>query len=228
MAEASYSLLGQHAGPFMGKGRRSFIVGTIALVVLIAFTGSVMYGPGSKPAVAPFDELIRQPWETEKLDITAPVFIDQDGDTHRLPRDPVYKKKLGKRVVILDMDTRPFDHEGELLNPLPWDWNKVEHLSAGIMSHYLYALIHGYDYMMIRNPKYEDRHDAWGKIVMMEHALKNHDWVVFFDSDAIMANPEVPIEWLMNYWRVDGNTSIAIASESLLERDKDDRGNPNL
>ncbi|KAH8645354.1 hypothetical protein BX600DRAFT_406615 [Xylariales sp. PMI_506] len=80
--------------------------------------------------------------------------------------------------------------------------------------------------MMIRNPKYEDRHDAWGKVVMMEHALKNHDWVVFFDSDAIMANPEVPIEWLMNYWRVDGNTSIAIASELLLERDKDDRGNP--
>jgi hypothetical protein len=79
---------------------------------------------------------------------------------------------------------------------------------------------------MVRSPKYDDRHNAWGKVLMMQHALKNHDWVVFFDSDAMMANPEVPVEWLLNYWRVDRNTSLAVGSESLLERDKDDRGNP--
>jgi hypothetical protein len=62
---------------------------------------------------------------------------------------------------------------------------------------------------------------------MMREALKTHDIVVFLDSDAIFNNPEVPIEWLMNYWSVSDNTTIALSSEPALERDADDRGNPS-
>ncbi|KAF2755653.1 hypothetical protein EJ05DRAFT_109762 [Pseudovirgaria hyperparasitica] len=238
------------------RWRKSWTFGMVAtfLVVIYLFFGSVFVGgiipdshstqsntpipAGQVPSpnngavdtphpTLPFDELIRQLWEPQKLDITAPEFVDQDGDLHKLPAEPFIKEKLGKRLLILDVDTRPYDGEGELFNTKKeWDWNTVKHLSAGIIGHYMYSVIHGYDYLMLRAPRYEDRHDAWGKVLMMEYALKNHDYVVFYDSDAIMANPEVPIEWLMNYWQITSNYSIAIASESLLERDKDEKGNP--
>lgn len=61
---------------------------------------------------------------------------------------------------------------------------------------------------------------------MMQYALRKYDFVIFFDSDAMFANSEIPLEWLFNYWGINNSTSVAIASESKLDRDKDDRGNP--
>ncbi|KAF2755431.1 hypothetical protein EJ05DRAFT_540169 [Pseudovirgaria hyperparasitica] len=176
--------------------------------------------------VIPFDEMIRQLYGTRKIDMTASLFTDEDGKVHRIPGRPRFKTPLGKRLVILDIDTRPLDEEGELFSSVEWDWKKVHHLSAGMVSHYMYSIIHGYDYLNIRSPVYEDRHPAWGKVLMTQHALKEHDIVVFLDSDAILRYPELPMEWLMNYWNIRKQTPISMSSEPNLDRDKDDKGNP--
>jgi hypothetical protein len=78
---------------------------------------------------------------------------------------------------------------------------------------------------VIQSPKYPDRADAWAKVLMMRETLRDYDVVVFFDSDAVLTNPEVPIEWLMNYWNIGHDKAIALSSEPSLDRDKDDHGN---
>jgi hypothetical protein len=62
-----------------------------------------------------------------------------DGETHFLAGEPRFKKGLGKKILILDVDSRPLDKEGHLNNP-DMDWNNIKPLSAGLMSHHLYGM----------------------------------------------------------------------------------------
>lgn len=39
----------------------------------------------------------------------------------------------------------------------PFVWNGLEQYSAGIMNHFTYADIHGYDYKFVRAAKFTDR-----------------------------------------------------------------------
>lgn len=87
-----------------------------------------------------YEEIIRQIWGPMKLNITAPRWTDPETNKlYRLPSKSPWTEKLGKRVCILDVDTRPFENEGELFSEDPWEWTKVEHLSSGMMGHYMYC-----------------------------------------------------------------------------------------
>jgi hypothetical protein len=70
--------------------------------------------------------------------VDAANFTDEDGDVYRLHGDPKFKKKLGKKVLILDIDSRPLTGPGQLMNT-ELKWKGMRPLSAGMLSHYMFG-----------------------------------------------------------------------------------------
>jgi hypothetical protein len=70
--------------------------------------------------------------------IDAPNFIDEDGDVYRLAGEPKFKSKLGKKVLILDIDSRPLTEKGQLMDP-QLKWKGMRSLSAGMLGHYMFG-----------------------------------------------------------------------------------------
>lgn len=71
--------------------------------------------------------------------VDAMNFTDEDGEMHRLPGEPRFKQKLGKKVLILDIDSRPLTGEGQLMNQ-ELKWKGMRPLSAGMLSHYMFGM----------------------------------------------------------------------------------------
>jgi hypothetical protein len=72
--------------------------------------------------------------------VDAANFTDEDGDVYRLHGDPKFKKSLGKKVLILDIDSRPLTGPGQLMNP-DLKWKGMRPLSAGMLSHYMFGTL---------------------------------------------------------------------------------------
>ncbi|KAF2655172.1 hypothetical protein K491DRAFT_599445 [Lophiostoma macrostomum CBS 122681] len=164
--------------------------------------------------------------------VAAPNFTDEDGETFYLPKgkdDPRFKKSLGKRVLILDVDSRPLNHEGQILGK-ELKWKGIKPLAAGMLSHYMYAQVHGYTYKFIHAPSYEDRWGTWTKVPMMLSAIRTRqfDYIVFMDSDVVMHYPHLPIEWLLNYWDVQPGMLAAMSIDPDEPQNYDVRGNRYL
>jgi hypothetical protein len=155
---------------------------------------------------------------------TAQNFTDDDGEVYQLSGEPRFKEKLGKRVLVLDIDSRPLTSPGQLMSD-ELKWKGMRPLSAGMLSHYTYAMIHGYDYKFVRAPDYEDRWGTWVKVPIMKEALQTHDYVLFMDSDVVFHYPHVPVEWLMNYWNMTKDTLIMLSIDPDEPQNYDERGN---
>lgn len=91
-------------------------------------------------------------------------------------------------------------------------------------SNCIIALIHGYDYRLIRAANYPDRHGTWVKPAIIKEALKTHDFVVSLDADAVFTHLHLPIEWLMNLWGVTPQTLVAMAEDIENDLDFDSHG----
>ena len=70
--------------------------------------------------------------------IDAANFTDEDGDVYRLHGKPKFTQKLGKKVLILDIDSRPLTGKGQLMNK-ELKWKGMRPLSAGMLSHYMFG-----------------------------------------------------------------------------------------
>ncbi|KAL2017428.1 hypothetical protein VTK56DRAFT_2084 [Thermocarpiscus australiensis] len=176
------------------------------------------------PSDGPGDvsELIRALWAPLVVPITAPTFMPLNGTEKQLPppEELIHTEPLGKRVCILDVDTRELDGESSIFAQRPPSWDKLGSPSAGFLSHYLYAMIHGYEYKFVRAPKYADRAPHWSKVIFTKELLKHYDVVVMLDYDAMFPSPELPLEWLLNYWKIGPEVMVAMA--------EDPAGGPNF
>ncbi|KEY73669.1 hypothetical protein S7711_07716 [Stachybotrys chartarum IBT 7711] len=155
-------------------------------------------------------------------------FVAEDGNTYELSPDAPRWNVLGKKVLILDVDSRLDTSEGTMLNPDPLNRDTMKPRSAGIMNHMLYALRHGYDYRLVRPPNYTDRHGTWVKVPVVKEALKAYDIVVFLDSDAIFRYINLPLEWLMGHWNITQNTLLALPIDIEKRGNHDHKGNTVL
>lgn len=126
---------------------------------------------------------------------------------------------LGKDVLILDVDTR-LDDPGSSSVLLG---GNLTPRRAGRLNHYIYSLIHGYDYRLIHAPRYWMRHQTWVKVPMMQMMLQQYRFVVFLDSDAVFVEPRVPLEWLMNLWDIRDDTITAMPIDLDEPNNYDDR-----
>ncbi|KAF2744847.1 hypothetical protein M011DRAFT_470150 [Sporormia fimetaria CBS 119925] len=159
--------------------------------------------------------------------IDARNFTDEDGGIHFLSGTPRFTEKLGKKVLILDIDSRPLSDKGQIMDP-ELRWNTIRPLSAGMLSHYMYAQVHGYDYKFMRAPDYKDRWGTWVKVPLMKEALKTHDYIVFMDSDVMFHYPHLPLEWLLNYWHMTPETLVMMSIDPDEPQNYDDKGNRYL
>ncbi|KAK3375560.1 hypothetical protein B0T24DRAFT_647885 [Lasiosphaeria ovina] len=190
--------------------------------------------PATNTSTADLDNLsslVRALWRPLILPITEPSFTTYDGETKRLPPESelAHRSSLGSRLLILDVDTRPHVGDGEVFNPTtPPLWSNLDIHSAGFLSHSLYAMIHGYSYKFVRAPAYADRAPHWVKVIFTQEMLKQYEYVVMVDFDAMFTNPAVPIEWLMNYWRINDQVMVAMAEDPHTGGNADRKGNINL
>lgn len=162
--------------------------------------------------VAPISihEILRLLYSPLKVAPDAPEVSDESGTKFTLPPNPRYRKKLGKKILVLDLETRSLPST-EDYNKGAYDWRSINHVSGGVFSHYAYAQIHGYDYKFIQAQNFEDRHATWIKPSALANELKNYKWIVFLDADATFRFMHLPIEWMLNYWKIEPQHSITMA-----------------
>lgn len=135
---------------------------------------------------------------------------------------------MGKRVLIVDIDTRVPTGENQILNPDVLDWEHLDLHGGGLVSnaiinHYLYALVHGYDYKFYQAQHMVDHHDTWIMPHVFRELLPDYQFVVAMDADAIVPHLEVPLEWMFNRWGVKEHTSMALPLDT-----EERRGNVSI
>ncbi|PTD02445.1 hypothetical protein FCULG_00012064 [Fusarium culmorum] len=156
------------------------------------------------------------------------IFVTDKGERFEVPTSQMrWEKPLGKKVILIDTDTRlNTTEENTILDKRPLHFPTLHGRTGGHLNHYLYAMIHGYDYRLVRAADYPDRHGTWVKPAIAKEALKTHDFVISLDSDAVFTHLNLPIEWLMNLWDIrPEETLVAMAYDLDIKIDYDPRGN---
>lgn len=116
-------------------------------------------------------------------------------------KNDLYPTKLGKKLIILDVDSRPWN-----IN----DPKEMTQLDWGRLNHYLYAQNHGYDYRYIQTPNPpQDTHATWVKVEAIAKVLREgYKFVVFTDSDVMFPWLNLPLEYLLSEWNVTSDIAI--------------------
>ncbi|CAF3599227.1 unnamed protein product [Fusarium graminearum] len=169
-------------------------------------------------------QLMHHLWKPFIHDLNATQFISKEGYKYKINSSNHRWPPLGKKLLILDVDTRLDTGAGAMMNKSAMNAEEMTGRTGGMMNHYLYAMIHGYDYQFIRAPDYRNRHGTWVKVPMIKEALKTHDTVVFLDADAVFMYPEMPFEWLMSLWNITDKTLIALSNDPDSPRNRDAKG----
>lgn len=166
-------------------------------------------GPSGISPPAEITDIVQTLFADIKIKPHTPVVRHGVDDELTLPENPRYTEELGKNVLVLDLDTRPLDSKA--FKEGRYNWRALNHVSAGAFSHYMYAMIHGYDYKFVQAPNFKDRHATWIKPSAIGNELKKYKWIVFLDADATFRYMHLPIEWLLNYWEIRPEHSITMA-----------------
>ncbi|KAJ5951722.1 Galactosyl transferase [Penicillium vulpinum] len=143
--------------------------------------------------------------------ITRTIFIGHTGKTFWLAEPLRFTESLGKKVIILDVDSRYLDGPKGLLSKAPLNVTELPPDTSGRLNHFMFAMIHGYDYRLVQIPRAVGRTGTWTKVTAIKEALKHYKYVVFIDADAMILYPNLPIEWLFNYWEITPETLVAMA-----------------
>lgn len=117
-------------------------------------------------------------------------------------------------MLILDVDTRPVLDPSEANTPR----------MIGILGHYAFASMHGYDYKFVRAHDDPELHATWAKVGAIKKNLMLYEYVVFMDADVIISYPQLPLEWLLNYWSMSNDTTIMMAEDPNEPQNYDSKG----
>lgn len=118
------------------------------------------------------------------------------------------------------MDTRVPTGDNQILNQdKKLDWETLESMGTGLVSHaiadhYMYAMIHGYDYRYYQAAPVPDHYPTWIKPHILKEVLPDYQFVVAMDADVVVAHPEVPLEWMFNRWGIAKHTSMALPNDT--------------
>jgi len=166
----------------------------------------------SKPTLR---DTITSLFESIKHDPNEPGYVDPSGTYYEGGKETTWRKPLGKKVLIVDIDTRVPTGENELLNPERMDWEQLKMEGSGlvsnsIMNHYLYAMVHGYDYKFYQARDMKDHYNTWILPHVFRELIPNYQFVVAMDADVTIPHMEVPLEWMFNRWGIKQQTSMAL------------------
>ncbi|KAF4448548.1 hypothetical protein FALBO_16788 [Fusarium albosuccineum] len=164
-------------------------------------------------------------WVFPAVKPDAPEYAPYGHWPSKLPSDkPIWTESLGKKLCVIDLESRSFNKPGELWSDA-MTWNRSSEVhgpSGGTLNHWAYSKIHGYEYYYVKINQYADRRDSWKKPSVLSKILKKHDVCVFIDSDALFNRLDLPLEWLMNYWSITPqNNSLALPIDPDTEHNLD-------
>jgi hypothetical protein len=162
-------------------------------------------------------------FDSIKHDPTNPSYRDAAGNVFTA-NQTIWTKPLGKKILVVDIDTRVPNEENQILNPATMNFETLEMKKGGLVSnaiinHYLYALIHGYDYKYYQARSIPNHHDTWILPHAFRELIPDYQFVVTMDADVTIPHMEVPLEWLFNRWGIQPHTSIALPWDTLEVRD---------
>lgn len=92
--------------------------------------------PSSPPS---FEITIKSLFQSTKVPVNAIRFTDRFGTEHSLEKEAEWTAPLGKRLCIVDIDTRSLDDGGQIFDPNGLNWRDMHYTSAGMMNHYIYG-----------------------------------------------------------------------------------------
>jgi hypothetical protein len=158
-------------------------------------------------------------FDSIKHDPTNPEYVDAFGQTFTA-NQTIWKQPLGKKILIVDIDTRVPSDTNQILNPAKLNFESMEMKGGGlvsnaIMNHYMYALIHGYDYKYYQAQSIPDHHDTWILPHAFRELIPDYQFVVAMDADATIPHMEVPLEWMFNRWGIQEHTSMALPWDTM-------------
>ncbi|KAL5118664.1 hypothetical protein ACEQ8H_003341 [Pleosporales sp. CAS-2024a] len=190
--------------------------------VVYAQAGQVPYNspsPTDKLAKPALSDAISALFDSIKHDPASPEYIDGFGKKF-VANQTIWTKPLGKKLLIVDIDTRMPTDSNQILNPEKLNFERLEMgggglVSNAIMHHYLYAMIHGYDYKFYQARSIPGHWDTW----IMPHALRelipDYAFVVAMDADVTLSHMEVPLEWMFNRWGIQEHTCMALPWDTM-------------
>ncbi|KAI9172610.1 hypothetical protein HJFPF1_02117 [Paramyrothecium foliicola] len=179
-------------------------------------------------------KLIPKIWQPFIHNVSDPHFVTDGGKEYNIPKENHRWNIVPdrKKILIIDIDSRLDVSRGAILSEKPLAIESIKGRAAGLLNHFLYAntsvlaaaMIHGYDYRLVRPPNYDDRHGTWVKVPIIREALKTHDIVVFLDADAVFQQMHLPLEWLLSLWNVRPETLVAMSEDPNSPVNRDDKG----
>jgi hypothetical protein len=164
-------------------------------------------------------EAILSLFESIKHDPANPEYRSAAGQKY-VANETTWTKPLGKNVLIVDIDTRVPTGDNQVLNPEKIDFENLEMKGGGLVSnaiinHYLYALIHGYDYKFYQAQHIPDHHDTWIMPHVFRELILDYQFVVAMDADVTLPHLDVPLEWMFNRWGIKEHTSMALPWDTM-------------
>lgn len=80
-------------------------------------------------------------WKPFLHDINATHFLTKEGYYYETPKDAHrWSQPLRKKLLILDIDTRPDTGPGGMMNQLTLISKEITERTAGMMNYYLYGI----------------------------------------------------------------------------------------
>jgi hypothetical protein len=153
-ASNGYAALVANLSP-QGRWRRIMMLAALPMVcafLYYAYSSSLIHEGTFKPSQYPYQHNVSLPADDISMatvvkalygpilhPVDAANFTDEDGDVYKLQGEPRFKQKLGKKVLILDIDSRPLTGDGQLMNE-ELKWKGMRPLSAGMLSHYMFGM----------------------------------------------------------------------------------------
>jgi hypothetical protein len=87
-----------------------------------------------------FENAVRAIYAPFLVPISARSFMDRTaGEVYTIPDEPIWRAGLGKKLCIVDIDTRPLNDTNQILNN-NFSWTSLEGISPGMLNHYLYGM----------------------------------------------------------------------------------------
>lgn len=161
-------------------------------------------------------------FKTTKIDPTQHYYRDSKGKyfSGANGNESTWQTPLGKKILIVDIDTRVPTGENQILDPSKKiDWESLESGGTGLVSHaitnhYLYALIHGYEYRYYQALNMPDHYPTWIRPHIFKELLPEYEFIVAMDADVVVSHLEVPLEWMFNRWGIAQHTSMALPHDT--------------
>jgi hypothetical protein len=127
-----------------------------------------------------------------------------------------WTKPLGKKILVVDIDTRVPTGNNQILNPdKKINWQELQNSGAGLTSHaisnhYLYAMIHGYDYKFFQALNIPGHYATWILPHILKELLPGYQVVIALDADVVVSHLEVPLEWMFNRWEIKVSSDLTL------------------